>query len=62
MGLREGIPSGDHKVGFIIELNTTTYFGEVAPPSSHKSANEKVKTKRKGLQVKTERHLLTMKM
>jgi len=30
MGLREGIPLGDHKVGFVMELEPTAYFGENA--------------------------------
>jgi len=41
MGLREGIPSRDHKVGYIMDLDSTTYFGDSTPPSSHKSENEK---------------------
>lgn len=41
MGLQEGIPSGDHKVGFIIKLDNTTYFGDSTPPSSRKSEKNK---------------------
>lgn len=45
LGLHEGIPSGDNKVGFAIELNYATYFGEFVLSSSHKSENEKSKNK-----------------
>jgi len=40
MGLREGIPLGDHKAGFVMELEPTAYFGENAKSSSRKSANK----------------------
>lgn len=43
MGLREGIPSGDHKAWFSIELNYAAYFGEAILSFSHKSENEKIK-------------------
>lgn len=37
MGLHEGIPGGDHKARFTIDLNSTTYFKEIVQPSSRKS-------------------------
>lgn len=43
LGLREGIPHSDHKAGFAIDLDSTAYFGESTPSSSHK--NEKRKEK-----------------
>jgi len=33
MELREGIPLGDHKAGFVMELEPTAYFGENAKSS-----------------------------
>jgi len=40
MGLREGIPLGDHKAGFVMELEPMTYFGGNAKSSSRKSTNK----------------------
>lgn len=40
--LRDDIPSGDHKVGYAIELNKTTYFGENATPFSCKNITIKI--------------------
>lgn len=40
MGLHEGIPSGDHKLGLSIDLDCMTYFGETAPFSSCKNKNK----------------------
>lgn len=45
MGLHEGIPSGDHMVGFTIKLDYVAYFGEVILSSSRKSENNKSKNK-----------------
>jgi len=46
MELRDHLPQGYHKDGFVIELNTMAYFGKGAKPSSHK--NIKIKTKSDG--------------
>jgi len=47
MELHDRIPSGDHKVGFIIEFDNAKYFREFFPPSSRKSdKNEKNKNKK----------------
>ncbi|GLJ53608.1 hypothetical protein SUGI_1143590 [Cryptomeria japonica] len=35
--LRDNLPSGDHKAGFTIELNSATYFGADAKPFSCKN-------------------------
>jgi hypothetical protein len=40
MGLREGIPYGDHKVGFAIDLDCVAYFDEMVQSSSHKNKNK----------------------
>jgi len=40
MGLREGIPLGDHKADFVMELEPTAYFGENAKSSSRKTKNK----------------------
>lgn len=40
MGLRDGIPLVDHKVGFVMELEQTAYFGENTKSSSLKSKNK----------------------
>ncbi|GLJ30928.1 hypothetical protein SUGI_0616090 [Cryptomeria japonica] len=45
LGLQEGIPQGDHKAGFAIDLDSTTYFGESTPSSSHEKEKEKEKEK-----------------
>lgn len=45
LGLREAIPQGDHKARFAIDLDSTTYFGESTPSSSHQNENEKEKVK-----------------
>lgn len=30
LGVREGFPQGDHKAGFVVDLDRTTYFGEAS--------------------------------
>ncbi|GLJ49273.1 hypothetical protein SUGI_1041140 [Cryptomeria japonica] len=40
--LRDDIPSGDHKVGYAIELNSIAYFGENAKPFNHKKITIKI--------------------
>lgn len=37
MGLQDNIPCGDHKVGFIIELDTQEYYREMIESLSCKS-------------------------
>lgn len=37
LGIRDHLPPGDHKSGFLIELNDMAYFGESANPFSHKN-------------------------
>lgn len=37
LGIRDYLPLGDHKAGFLIELNDMAYFGECATPFSHKN-------------------------
>lgn len=43
MRLRKGIPYGDHKVGFTIDIDNMAYFGESILPSSHENKNHKTK-------------------
>ena len=43
--LCEGMPQGDHKSGFSIDLNTLAYFGESTTSSSRKSENQEKKKK-----------------
>ena len=57
--LCEGMPHGDHKSGFSIDLNIMAYFGESTPSSSHKIETIKKNTK-VGLLVKTKRCHQTM--
>lgn len=45
LGLREGIPQGDHKAGFSIDLDSIAYFGESTPSSSHQNEKRKEKIK-----------------
>lgn len=33
---QSSIPLGDHRVGFVIEINSDAYFGEAAKPLSQK--------------------------
>jgi len=40
MGLQDGIPLGDHKSGFVMQLEQTAYFGENAKSSNRKSNNK----------------------
>lgn len=41
MGLRDRVPSGDHKDGFTIDLDTTAYYGDSTFPSSCKTKEVK---------------------
>lgn len=43
LGIQDDLPLGDHKAGYIIELNSATYFGEGVRPSSRKKINIKTK-------------------
>ena len=43
--LCEGMPWGDHKSGFSIDLNIMAYFGESTLPSSRKNENHGKKKK-----------------
>lgn len=40
MQLHEGIPIGDHKAGFSIDLDCASYFRETLSSSSHKNKDK----------------------
>ena len=45
MGLRDKIPDGDHKAGFIMELDTHAYYGETIESFSRKSEKLRIISK-----------------
>lgn len=55
MGLQIDIPIGDHKVGFIMELEQEAYFGGEIKPSSHKNERNNIK-----IQSPRENHIMVL--